>query len=84
MVILAGPRDINEQFERRNANVDLLKLLIENHGKTTKKGFSTTELSLSIYGFIKATADVDHSEVAPFKSLKNNNLRDFLCPKFWI
>lgn len=69
MVILAGPRDINEQFERRNANVDLLKLLIENHGKTTKKGFSTTELSLSIYGFIKATADVDHSEVAPFKSL---------------
>lgn len=60
---IVGPSyNINDQYKKETANVDLLKLLIENHGKTNKKDFSTTELSLSIYGFIKATADNEHSE----------------------
>jgi hypothetical protein len=51
------PLRYGERNKRENANVDRLKILIENYGVATQKSFSTTELSLSIYGFIEAAAD---------------------------
>jgi hypothetical protein len=51
------PLRYGNKYEKQIENVDRLKILIENYGVTTQKDFSTTELSLSIYGFIKAAAD---------------------------
>lgn len=56
------PIHSNSSYEKRLANVDRLKVLIENYGVSTQKDINVTVLSLSIYGFIKAAADMSNAD----------------------